>query len=154
MFHFLDILETKQITGGILDISSYHSINQKILSDIKKKINFAIFLGIKCDVNQAMNINKPFCKNLCKCNWSEGTVTPHFHSTYQCGFCQSISNWNEIHKWQKTAPFLLKCIGRICTLGKMKVHTFMAVDCANAFQCKWRCFLSFVDFCSIPIEMH
>ena len=55
LFHFLDILETKRITEGILDIFSYHSINQKIVSTGIKKNIFAMFLGIKCDVNQAMN---------------------------------------------------------------------------------------------------
>ena len=57
-FHFLGLLETKKITEGILDISFYHSINQKILSRGIKKFeisNFAMFLGIKCDVIQAVN---------------------------------------------------------------------------------------------------
>ena len=36
LFPFLDILETKQITEGILDISSYHSVNHKIVSTVIK----------------------------------------------------------------------------------------------------------------------
>ena len=35
--HFVDILEAKVFTEGILDISFYHSLNQKILSTAYKK---------------------------------------------------------------------------------------------------------------------
>ena len=64
--HFLDILETKQIIEGILEISSYDSINQKILSTGIKKTIFSMFLGIKCDINQAVNdiSTNPSVKNL------------------------------------------------------------------------------------------
>ena len=55
LFHFLDILETKENTEGILDISNYHFRNQKILSTGIKTKFLAMFLGIKCDVIQAMN---------------------------------------------------------------------------------------------------
>ena len=48
------MLESKVFTEGIWDISFYHSINQKILSTAIKNI-FALFLGIKCYKNQAMN---------------------------------------------------------------------------------------------------
>ena len=55
LFQFLDMVEPKFFTQGILDISFYQSINQKILSTVIKKINFRLFLGIQFDINQAMN---------------------------------------------------------------------------------------------------
>ena len=80
-FHFLYILETKENTEGILDISNYHSINQKILSTPHFRHVFRY--RIWCKSGYEWYINNPLCKSLqnivlnktgkfgaCECNWS------------------------------------------------------------------------------------
>ncbi len=48
LFHYVDILELNVCIEGILDICFNYSINQKKTSiNRKKKIIFAVFLGIK-----------------------------------------------------------------------------------------------------------
>ena len=62
LFHFHDTLETKQITELQSYISSYHSINQKILSIG----NFVMFFRntVRCKSGYEWYFNKPFCRNL------------------------------------------------------------------------------------------
>jgi len=67
LFHFVDILESKGFYKEDLDLSFYHSINQKKMSTaIKKQNNFCpgVFrykMLYKSESERYMN--KPLCKN-------------------------------------------------------------------------------------------
>ncbi len=45
LFYFVYTLELKFFIEGILDLSFYHSINQKILLTVRKEYIFAMLLG-------------------------------------------------------------------------------------------------------------
>jgi len=64
LFHLFDILEPKVFTEGILDISVYHSTNQKILSTAENNYIFTICLGIH---SHNMDNNKTVKFGVFKC---------------------------------------------------------------------------------------
>ena len=61
LFHFVDTLEPEIFTEGVLDISFYHSINQKTLSTAIKKNPFLFLQALVCVTAAEVEVSASGC---------------------------------------------------------------------------------------------